>query len=1112
MRSTIALVVSLCALSITLRAADPPKTSDAEKALRQFELAPGLTGRVWASEPLLANPVCFTFDEKGNCYVAETYRLHHGVTDNRRHMYWLDDDVACRTVEDRVAMYHKYAMDKFAETYEKDADRVKMVWDSTGRGVADKSSVFSDGYRAAAQGIGAGLLARKGNVYYTNIPDLWLLKDTKGEHKADVQESLARGFGVHVAFLGHDLHGLTMGPDGRLYFTCGDRGLNVTTKEGKHLFNPDSGAVLRCEPDGTNLEIVHRGLRNPQELAWDNYGNLFTVDNNSDSGDKARLVQIVEGGDSGWRMYYQYGSRMSDRGPFNAEKIWHLPPDNTAAYIVPPLAHLTDGPSGLCFNPGGAALPEKYADHFFVCDFRGGADNSGVWAFTVKPKGASFELGKKEHFVWRILATDCDFGPDGGFYVSDWVQGWDQPEKGRLYRFADPEAEKRPEVAQVKKVLSEGFDKLSIGELALLLTHADRRVRQEAQFALAGRGPKSLRHLKSVANTQAQSPEERIARFHAIWALGQLGRAGVEVADVLRTAAGDHDSEIRAQSVRVIGDLGGDFGSIVPALKDAEPRVRFFAALALARSMEVRPVRANTRDPVPHMRAAVIDMLRDNDDQDPYLRHAGVAALALLRPEELGDVSEQSFAVRLAVTLALRRVDLSNEHVVTELVRRVYDVEPRVGLEAIRAIHDLPATPERVKLYGTVALMTRNPKLPESWLYRALNSHFRLGKKENAEAVAEFAASPQAAEKLRIEAVAMLGDWAKPAGRDRILNDWRPLPERDPAIATNAFRARLGSIFAGSDKLRKEAARVAAKLGIKEVAVTLRDMVVDHSQSVPARVEALKALDALRDTELDKLLPIALKSDAPAVRAQALVMSATKHPGDAVAQLKSVLDSGDVIEQQAALATLAELKRPDADALLVDWLDRLIAGKVKPELRLDVRMAASARNTPPMAKKIVELVDSRPKNDPLANFREALAGGDAERGRDIFLNKPEVTCVKCHKLQGVGGEVGPELAGIGGKQKREYLLESIVLPDKDIAKGFDSVILDLKNGKSVTGVLKGEDATTIKIITAEAQLLTIAKSDVDERRRGKSAMPDDIVRKLTLRELRDLVEFLAGLK
>ena len=66
----------------------------------------------------------------------------------------------------------------------------------------------------------------------------------EGEGKADVRQALATGFGVHVAFLGHDMHGLRMGPDGKLYFSIGDRGFNVTTADGRHLFNPDSGAVL----------------------------------------------------------------------------------------------------------------------------------------------------------------------------------------------------------------------------------------------------------------------------------------------------------------------------------------------------------------------------------------------------------------------------------------------------------------------------------------------------------------------------------------------------------------------------------------------------------------------------------------------------------------------------------------------------------------------------------------------------------------------------------------------------------------------------------------------------------------------------------------------------
>jgi quinoprotein glucose dehydrogenase len=294
---------------------NPPvaKASDeAQKAIPRFQLDKSLKVEVWAAEPMLANPVAFAFDETGRCFVAETFRMHHGVTDTRGHMYWLDDDLACRTVADRVAMYHKHDGKRFSDRYEKERERVRLVEDTTGSGKADKSTVFRDDFGRAEDGLGAGLLVRKGNVYFTCIPDLWLLKDTKGTGTADVKESLATGFGVHTGFIGHDVHGLRVGPDGRLYFSIGDRGLNVKTKEGKHLYCPDSGAVLRCELDGSNLEIFATGLRNPQELAFDDFGNLFTVDNNSDAGDQARFVHIVEGGDSGWRMGYQYSSAMHD--------------------------------------------------------------------------------------------------------------------------------------------------------------------------------------------------------------------------------------------------------------------------------------------------------------------------------------------------------------------------------------------------------------------------------------------------------------------------------------------------------------------------------------------------------------------------------------------------------------------------------------------------------------------------------------------------------------------------------------------------------------------------------------------------------------------------------
>src|SRR6185295_7916949 len=148
--------------------------------------------------------------------------------------------------------------------------------------------------------------------------------------------------------------------------------------------------------------IFATGLRNPQELAFDQYGNLFTGDNNADGGDQARWVHLVEGGDTGWRLGYQY---LPSLGAWNAEKLWQKRETNTASYLLPPLDHIGSGPSGLTYFPGTGQLPAKYREHFFLADFRGGSGGSGIWSFALKPRGASFEVTDRHQFAWSILAT-----------------------------------------------------------------------------------------------------------------------------------------------------------------------------------------------------------------------------------------------------------------------------------------------------------------------------------------------------------------------------------------------------------------------------------------------------------------------------------------------------------------------------------------------------------------------------------------------------------------------------------------------------------------------------------------------------------------------------------
>jgi quinoprotein glucose dehydrogenase len=194
---------------------------------------------------------------------------------------------------------------------------------------------------------------------------------------------------------------------------------------------------------------------------------------------------------------------------------------------------------------------------------------------------------------------------------------------------------------------------------------------------------------------------------------------------------------------------------------------------------------------------------------------------------------------------------------------------------------------------------------------------------------------------------------------------------------------------------------------------------------------------------------------------------------------------------------------------LVNWLDRLLADRVPAELHLDLLQAATRRGGTEIEQRVQRFEETRRKDDPLAAYRETLTGGDAEAGRRLFFHKTELSCVRCHRLGGEGGEVGPDLTKIGADKKRDYLLEALIEPNRQIAQGFETAVLFLTSGQAVTGIVKGEDAKEIRLITAEGKALTIPRDQIEERQKGQSSMPADLTKHLSKAELRDLVEFLA---
>ena len=139
-------------------------------------------------------------------------------------------------------------------------------------------------------------------------------------------------------------------------------------------------------------------------------------------------------------------------------------------------------------------------------------------------------------------------------------------------------------------------------------------------------------------------------------------------------------------------------------------------------------------------------------------------------------------------------------------------------------------------------------------------------------------------------------------------------------------------------------------------------------------------------------------------------------------------------------------------------------------------------------------------------------GGNSAEGKKIFLERPEASCVRCHKASGEGGEVGPELTGIGTRKDREYLLQSIIMPNAQIAPGFETVIVTLKNGTSYAGLVKSQDADSLELNSPEDGPLKLNQAEITSRAQGLSAMPEGMNQVLSRQDLRNLVEFLSSLK
>ena len=342
------------------------------------------------------------------------------------------------------------------------SEKIYTLHDQNADGVFDKAILFADGFNKILTGVAHSVAPIGRHVYTTIIPDLWRLTDTNGDGMADLRESLAHGFAPHIGYGNHDCHSLVQGYDGKLYWSMGDRGLNVLTKEGRRDSNPHSGGILRCNPDGTEFEVFATGLRNCQYFDFDNYGNIFAIDHDADfQGERERLVYLPEGSDSGWRMFYQYrnttlvkAARDDLYNPWLMEKMWLPFHGGQPSHLLPAIENSWNAPAAFSFQPG-VALGGEYRNHFLL----GGMGN--IRAFKMIPDGAGFKREGDDILIQGLGAQVLTsvFGPDGRLYFTLW-----RPSGGMSQLWTLQAGHPTEEMVKVEEILAKDFKKQKVDQ------------------------------------------------------------------------------------------------------------------------------------------------------------------------------------------------------------------------------------------------------------------------------------------------------------------------------------------------------------------------------------------------------------------------------------------------------------------------------------------------------------------------------------------------------------------------------------------------------------------------------------------------------------------------
>lgn len=580
------LFVGACVLSASVScfSADPNQFSPPP-----LSVPDGFTIELVAAPPLVKYPMMACFDERGRLFVAET----------------LGQNLAKK------------------ELLEKSQRFIRMLEDTDRDGKFDKSTIFADKLVMPE-----GALWYRGSLYVLSSPYLWRFEDTNDDGVADVREKLVG----YMDFTGQaNQHGAYLGPNGRLYFSGGHLGYDLTGKDGVHVAKGRAAAVFSCWDDGTDVQVFGNGGINPVEVAFTPEGELLTTCPIFDSigGRHDALIHWVRGATAGPKDYAP---------PVLKQTGYRIPSVRRWGQVAP---------SGLA-RYRSKSFGGDYQNSFFATHF----NTATVVNTQLKRVGSTFE-GIDHDFM---TSASRDFHPtdvvedaDGSLLIVD-TGGWfliscpfskvSKPEiMGAIYR-VKRKGEDGP--ADPRGIQIDWTD--SCDELLRYLDDARPAVRDQAIETLAARGDEAVAAAKVAWDGLSEQ-----ARRNAVWAISRVNSEASR--GQLRFALGDLDDSVVHAATRSVGIAKDGLGvtSLFQVLQSSSWPNRRAAASALGEIGDATAVpyllSALAEPGDDHLRHALVYALIEIGDQlrtaaglessDPSVQHAALVALDQMRGSPL---------------------------------------------------------------------------------------------------------------------------------------------------------------------------------------------------------------------------------------------------------------------------------------------------------------------------------------------------------------------------------------------------------------------------------------------------------------------------------------------